>query len=321
MGLHIFNAQVRDTATELVDQEVQKFNEASAGALVLGNASVIGDYIEQASWGLIGGLAQRRNAHADKAVTAVELGQLLDRAVKVDGRIGPVKMTDTMYRRIGSSVEEAAAIIAAQAAEGMIQDYLNITASALSTAIGTVADLKKDVSTAKAGAGKYLSLSVLNEGNAMMGDRSSMISAYLMHSMVWHELIGDSLANQQQLYKIGDIGVFESGLGRRYVVSDIPSLIDGGLQHTLALVPGAAAVQVTGLTSFVTTETTGRENIQRQMQGEYEFVVGLKGFSWDTTTVNSPTDAQIATAGNWAKVATSHKDCAGVLITTGKKAT
>ncbi|WBA79559.1 major capsid protein [Endozoicomonas sp. GU-1] len=315
--LHTFNRQVRETATEMVDQEVQKFNEASGGALVIGNASVIGDYIEQASWQVIGGLVQRRNAYGSGAVDPVELNQLLDRAIKIDGRIGPVKMTDTLYRRIGSGPEEVASIVSAQAAEGMIRDYLNTTASALKTAIGTVADLKHDVAAATH---VPMTLSVMNQGNAKMGDRSGQIAAYLMHSVVWHELIGEALDNTERLYSIGDIGVFDSGLGRRYVVSDIPALIESNKRHTLALVPGAAAVQVTGLTSFITEEKTGDENIQRMMQGEYEFVLGLKGFQWSKTTVKSPTDVQITTAANWVKVATSHKDCAGVLITTGKTA-
>ncbi|WP_299726833.1 major capsid protein [uncultured Endozoicomonas sp.] len=313
--LEIFNRQVRDTATEMVDQEVQKFNEASGGALIMGNESVIGDYVEEASWAAIAGLAARRNAHADKAVTAVELNQLLKRSIKVDGRIGPVKMTDTQYRRIGASVEEVAAIVSAQAAEGIIRDQLNTSAAAAKAAIGSVTELAHSVATA---GGVPLTLAELNRGNAKLGDRSALITAYLMHSIGFHELIGEALNNDNRLYTIGDINVFDGGLGRRYVVSDIPALVEDELLHTLGLVAGGVAVQASGLTSFVTTETTGRENIQRMMQGEYEFIVGVKGFQWAKTDVNSPTDAAIATAANWKKIATSHKDCAGVLITTGK---
>ena len=317
MSLFKFNRQVRDTATEMVDQEVQKFNEASGGALVMGNASVIGDYVEQASWAAIAGLAARRNANADKELSAMELGQLLARSIKIDGRIGPVKMTDTQYRRIGVAPEEVAAVVSAQAAEAIIRDQLNTSVMAAKAAIGTVADLKHVAATA---AGVPLTLAELNRGNAKLGDRSGLITAYMMHSVAFHELVGEALKNDQRLYTIGDIGVFDMGLGRRYVVSDIPSLIDGDLVHTLGLVAGGVAVQASGLTSFVTNEITGRENIQRQMQGEYEFVVGIKGFQWSKTDVSSPTDAMIATAGNWKQIASSHKDCAGVLITTGKTA-
>lgn len=313
--LHTFNAQVRDTATELVDQEVQKFNEASAGTLVMGNSTVIGDYIENASWKLINGLVQRRNAYGKAAVTPVELSQILDRAVKIDGRVGPLTLTSTLYRRIGSSSEEVASIVASQAAEGMIQDYLNVAAAGLKTAIATQADLLHNVSDAT-----YvpMGLNILNRANSKLGDRSRLIAAYLMHSTVWHEIVGEAIDNKSALYTIGDIGVFDAGLGRRYVVSDIPALQDDELNHTLALTPGAAALQVSGLYDFITTESGGGENITRLMQGEYEFVMGIKGFEWAKKDVKSPTDANLTTAANWKRTATSHKDCAGVLITTGK---
>ena len=99
MTLHIFQHQVSLAATELVAQAVQQFNEASGGALVFGDGDHIGDYIEQTSWQLLGGLAQRRNAYGSGNLTPQELGQILDRMIKVDGRIGPVSVTPTMMKR------------------------------------------------------------------------------------------------------------------------------------------------------------------------------------------------------------------------------
>ena len=43
MTLHIFETQVSTAATELVAQQVQKFNTASGGALVMGSGDHIGD--------------------------------------------------------------------------------------------------------------------------------------------------------------------------------------------------------------------------------------------------------------------------------------
>ena len=99
MSLYVFPPQLSTAATELVAQQVQKFNAASGGALVMGSGDHIGDYIERTSWQLIGGLAQRRNAYGDGDLTAQELGQILDRRVKVDGRICPVSGTTTMRQR------------------------------------------------------------------------------------------------------------------------------------------------------------------------------------------------------------------------------
>lgn len=316
MSLYIFNEQVRSTATELVDQDVQKFNEASAGTLILGNQFVIGDYVEQAMWQLVDGIANRRNAYGGTAaVDAQTLGQVLDRSVKIDGRVGPLNITGTMMRRIGAGDTEPAAVVAAQASAAMFQDYLNTTAACLVAAIGSNEKLVKDVS-GSAGTAANISMQNLNKTNALMGDRSQQIRAYIMHSMAFHSLIDQAINNVESLFVIGDLTVYKDFLGRRYVVSDIPSLVGTeNTYNTLGLTPSSAIVQVGGLYDMVTAEKTGGQNILRQMQGEYDFNVSLKGYSWvGQKTGQSPTDAELATASSWSKTATSDKDTAGVML-------
>lgn len=315
MSLYVFNEQVRSTATELVDQDVQKFNEASGGTLILGNQYVIGDYVEQAMWQLVDGIAQRRNAYGGTtAVDAQTLGQILDRSVKIDGRVGPLNITGTMMRRIGAGDTEPAAVVAAQASAAMFQDYLNTTAACLVAAIGENTALVKDVS-GETGDAANISMQGLNKANALMGDRSQQIRAYIMHSMAFHSLVDQAINNAERLFSIGDLTVYKDFLGRRYVVSDIPSLVTGSVYNTLGLTPSAAIVQVGGLYDMVTAEKTGGENILRQMQGEYDFNVSVKGYSWvGQKTGQSPTDAELAAADSWQKVATSNKDTAGVML-------
>lgn len=317
MSLYIFNEQVRSTATELVDQDVQKFNAASAGTLILGNGFVIGDYVEQAMWQLTQNVAQRRNAYGGTAaVQAQTLGQILDRSVKVDGRVGPINITSTMFRRIGAGESEPAAVVAAQASQAMFQDYLNTTAATLVAAISSNANLTVDITAATK---KNITMQALNKANSKMGDRSNQIRAYIMHSTAFHALVDQAINNVEHLFQIGDLSVYSDFLGRRFVVSDIPSLIDDSGDtatfKTLCLVPGAAVVQVGGLYDMVTTEHTGGENILRQMQGEYDFHVALKGYAWGgQKTGQSPKDTELADKANWSKVVTSDKDTAGVLL-------
>lgn len=316
MTLYVFNEQVRSTATELVDQDVQRFNEASAGTIILGNQYVIGDYVEQAMWQLVDGIAQRRNAYGGTtAVDAQTLGQIMDRSVKIDGRVGPLNITGTMMRRIGAGDTEPAAVVAAQASAAMFQDYLNTTAACLVAAIGGNAKVVKDVSGGTGDAAN-ISMQGLNKANALMGDRSQQIRAYIMHSMAFHSLIDQAINNAERLFSIGDLTVYRDFLGRRYVVSDIPALVgEEGAYKTLGLTPSAAIVQVGGLYDMVTSEKTGGENILRQMQGEYDFNVSLKGYSWvGQKTGQSPTDAELAANASWQKVATSDKDTAGVML-------
>lgn len=321
MTLYVFQDQVSTAATELVAQEVEKFNSASGGALVLGSADHIGDYIEQTSWQLIGSLAQRRNAYGSGTLTPTEMGQLLDRMVKIDGRVGPITVTPTMLKRLGKDVSEAAAVVAAQAAAAMMQDYLNAAGSALKIATGKTADSVKDLSGAKASPVKP-SLSGLNQGSRLFGDAYSRIVVWLMDGATFHDFGDAALANATQLYRIGDVNVMQDGMGRRFIVSDIPALYDttGGaaLQSCLGLTTGALAIQTSPLL-MKAQDVLLNENLKTIMQGEYDFTMGIKGYQFKDG-VKSPTDVQIATAANWLRTASSVKDTAGVQVIFGGKA-
>ena len=309
----VFNSQVQRVATETVDQSVRKFNEASGGALVLGNEQHIGDYLEEASYKIIASLSSRRNAYGSGGLSDQALQQLKDVSVKVDGRVGPVVWTSEQFRRLGKDEEEAGLIIGEQAAEAMIQDYLNTAASALVAAITQQAALVHD------GTGGNVSLSALNKGARKFGDRSQALVAWLMHGDMWHDLIDEAITNTNQLFNIGNINVIQDGLGRRYVVTDSPALITSGspdTYHTVGLVSGAVQVQTSPLDSVV-ADITGDENLKKRWQGEYNFLLGLKGYTWDQANGGkSPNDTALGTGTNWDKLATSVKDTAGVLVNT-----
>ena len=262
MTLHIFQHQVSLAATELVAQAVQQFNEASGGALVFGDGDHIGDYIEQTSWQLLGGLAQRRNAYGSGNLTPQELGQILDRMIKVDGRIGPVSVTPTMMKRTGKDVSEAAAVVSAQAAEAMLQDYLNTAGAALKAAISGNAAAVTDLTAT----GSAPSLRGLNKGTRPFGDAYSRIIARLMDGATFNDFMDETLTNSSNLFQIGNVAIKQDGFGRRFVISDIPSLSEGNKQHSLGLVTGAAAVQTSPLI-MKAQDVLGQENIKALMQG------------------------------------------------------
>lgn len=311
--MHIFNQWTQKVATETVDQKVKIFNEASGGTLILGNEQTIGDYVEEASYKIIGSLVSRRNAYGDDSVNDNNISQLKDVSVKVDGRVGPVIWTSEQFHRLGKSEQEAGLIIGEQAAEAMIQDYLNVAFMALKSAITEHSQLVHD------GSAENISLSALNKGAAKFGDRSQSIKAWLMHGTVYHDLIGEAINNQNRLFNIGNINVHEDGLGRRYIFTDSPALAttsgDDTLYHTLGLTPGAIQVQ-TGPLHSVTVDITGNENLKKRWQGEFSYMLGLKGFAWKVQTGGkSPNDTNLGTGANWEKIVSSHKDTAGVMVT------
>ena len=68
-----------------------------------------------------------------------------------------------------------------------------------------------------------------------------------------------------------------------------------------------------------------RENQQRLAAGlrpHYDFVVKLKGYTWDETSGGkSPTDAELATGSNWDKTVSDIKNTAGVMAVGNDAAT
>lgn len=61
----------------------------------------------------------------------------------------------------------------------------------------------------------------------------------------------------------------------------------------------------------------GQENIVRTYQAEWTYNVGIQGFAWDKASGgHSPTDSALLTSTNWKRNVSSHKDLAGVVVTT-----
>lgn len=308
----IFNEQTQLVATETVAQALAAFNEASGGAILIGSSSTLGDYIEEASYKAISALVTRRDAYGSGTLSTKALQQIKDVSVKIDQSIGPVEWTIEQFQRLLKSESEAGITIGEQAAEAMIQDYLNTTASSLAAAIGNQATLVNDYSAT--GTAKLVEL---NKAAGKFGDRQQSLVAWLMHSKVFTDLTNEAVTNTNRLYNIGNIQVMQDGLGRRYVVTDAPSLVVAGAPdtyNTIGMVPGAAMVETQPLLTM-TQPKADQENMGTIWKGESSFTLGLKGYAWDIANGGkSPTDAEVATGTNWDLIASSTKDTAGVML-------
>ena len=308
----IFNEQTQLVATETVAQALAAFNEASGGAILIGSSSTLGDYIEEASYKAISALVTRRDAYGSGTLSTKALQQIKDVSVKIDQSIGPVEWTIEQFQRLLKNESEAGIIIGEQAAEAMIQDYLNTTASSLAAAIGNQATLVNDYSAT--GTAKLVEL---NKAAGKFGDRQQSLVAWLMHSKVFTDLTNEAVTNTNRLYNIGNIQVMQDGLGRRYVVTDAPALVVAGVPdtyNTIGMVPGAAMVETQPLLTM-TQPKADQENMGTIWKGESSFTLGLKGYAWDIANGGkSPTDAEVATGTNWDLIASSTKDTAGVML-------
>lgn len=315
--MKVFNDFLYESITETIDQQVALFNAASAGTIVLTSKRNVGDFSQKASFKAISGLIRRRDSYGTGSVSAVALQMLQTSSVKVAGGTPPISFEPQQFTWIQENPELAAVVIGQQFAEGLLQDYLN---SGLAAARSAFVNVGSTALYTVPSNGKT-TLNALNRGAQKFGDRAQAIQAWVMHSTPQHDMFDAALTNTTQLFSFGTVQVREDGFGRRYVVTDSPSLaITSGSPavtdyYTLGLVQNAIVVEDNN-DFFANMETSnGTENIQRTWQAEYTFNLSMKGYTWDTTSGGkSPTDSEIATGTNWDKTASSLKDTAGVAV-------
>lgn len=311
----VFNDYLNSSVSETIKQQVDLWNAATNNALILNAGDNEGDFSHSAMYKSIAGLVGNRNAYGTGNLTAVQLEQLQKTSVKVGGGTKPVEWTDTQFNWVQKSPEEAGIVLGEQMAAGIFQYQLNTAIAALVNAIGEESELLHDGTAGSA------SLASLNSGAAKFGDRAGDLAAWIMHSKSLHDIYGTALANSERLFQFGNVRVLDDGFGRPLVMTDSPALVNTTPEpdnyYQLGLVSGAAMIENNGnVTSDVQTETK-KDNITRTWKAEFDFNVGLKGYTWDTTNGGkSPNDTALATGTNWDKTASDKKDTAGVRIAT-----
>ena len=310
--MQVFNQYLMPVLAEIYPQEIQKFNAASNGAIVLQSAGFDGDFFRESFYNALHSAQRRVDRYAAQAsASATDLTQSQQSMVKVAGGFGPIRYEPSQMSWLNKPTQEGIEVAARMFAEALLADQLNTAVAAGVAAIGNVAALTNDVS-----ASAKITHSALNSTDALFGDMSQRLVARIMTGLQYHTLIGENLTNAQDLFKSDTVRIVDI-LGKAIVVTDVPALRVAGTpnkQKVLTLVAGGIMVSDSGdLITNIETKN-GQTRIETTMQSDYTFGLGIKGFTWDETNGGkSPTDAELATGTNWDKVKTSVKECAGVL--------
>lgn len=309
--LEVFNRQLYLVLTETLTQQVNLFNTASAGAITLVPTSEnVGDFAMRASFKQIPNLIRRRDVYnGSNPVTEERLQHLLNNSVKVPSGTPPIVYEAAQYNWIKENPEVAALVIGEQMGIGMMADMLNVAISGAVAAISPVTELNHTASAA-------VTFADLVQGAGKFGDRMGSLAAWVIHSKSLTDLYGNAVTNGERLFTYETVNVIQDPFGRRFIMTDSDSLVDGTNFILLGLVSGAIAVEQNNDFDANTTRDNGTENIQTTYQAEWSYQLGLKGYSWNIANGGkAPSNAAIATSASWDKTASSVKDTAGVLIT------
>jgi len=315
--LAVFNEELYSATTEILAQQVDKFNGASRGALILSEKPFAGDYSETAFFAKVQGLVRRRNPYGSGAVTPKSLEHIIDTMVKVAAGTPPLEMDPGQFRWIQQNPQLAAAMYALQLSKDTMADMLNVVVGSIYAALSGQSEVIYDATGLTP---DTLTHVAMNNGVAKFGDYGQEIVAWLIHSTPLYNLYNQGLTNGEHLFTYGTVNIASDAFGRIFVVTDCPALRSNAspaVFHNLGLVPGAGVINLNNDYDSNVETKNGDENIKRTMQAEWSYNVGVKGFSWDKTNGGkAPTDSALFTQTNWDRYATSHKDLAGVVVQT-----
>lgn len=314
--LAVYSEYAYAAMTEVLDQQINVFNASSGGTITLVGASVQGDWSETAFWAKMDGTVRRRNPYGSGAIATKNMKHLTDTMVKVAAGTPEIRLDPGQFRWIQMNPEEAGVMFGRQLAGDLLQDILNI---GLGSCYAALAQETAVIYDATATTSAEPTPNNLNNAQAMFGDRSGAIGAWILHSGTMHKLWGNALTNNERLFNYGTVNIMRDPFGRLFVMTDSPSLFDATTSkyHTLGLTSGALILQQNNDFDAMETGKTGDENLIRTYQAEWSYNVGVKGFSWDKVNGGkAPTDAALLTSTNWDRYATSHKDLAGVVLET-----
>lgn len=315
-NMEVFNKYYMPVIYETLDQLVNKFNEASNGAIRLTAEGFEGDFMHSSFYNRLTGARRRVDRYSSNdAVTPIDLSQDKHTTVKIAGGYGPVRFEPSQMTWLNKPTTESVEVMSRMFAEDLLQDQLNTAIAALVAAIGN----QGNSTTVDVSASKKVDYLAINESHALFGDHSASIAAQIIDGVQYHNFIGQNLANGNSLFQAGNVRVVDI-LGRVSVVTDAPALFtaasgdDPAVRRVLSLVPSAATVHDDRNMVTNISTTNGKQRIETTLQIDYDFGLGLAGYAWDESNGGkSPTDAAIATGSNWDLVADSIKNSAGVL--------
>lgn len=316
----IYDDQFFGGMIEQIEQNANAFNAASNNTIQLQPERMIGDFQKESFVTNIANLITRRDITSVSAATDLAVAQAENASVKINRKIGPVAQTLDSFRKIGEEVDDQtlSMMLGEQVGKAIAVDYINTAVAAARAALVAQATALFDYS----GTGK-ITHGTMVSAMAKRGDRAGDLAAWVMHSKVYYDLMGQAVADK--VFEVAGTTIYNGTVatfGRPTVVIDAPALLTSGTPDkydTLCLVPGGVIVKESEQRDIVNEIVTGLENLIVRMQGEYAFNLGIKGFTWDVTNGGAnPTDAALATSTNWDKTSTDAgcKGLAGVVLKT-----
>ena len=299
----IYPALMQTGYLERKQDNLDVFNGASAGAILLTNELVEGDY-SASSFYKIGGSIAHRDVNSVGAVTADKISMDEMVGVKTPWKYGPYATTEEAFKRRGKSPAEFSMLIGQDMADATSEGFIAYALGALEAGIRSNASMVTSGDLAVDGK------KVLTKGLRTMGDKFGSVALWVMDSSTYLDVVDEAIDNK--LFEEAGVVVYggvPGTMGKPVLVTDkCPADTIFGLNQ------GAVTIKESQAPATRAYPIEDQENLAIGYRGEGTANVELLGYKWkDKATIN-PTTAQLSASANWEKYATSNKATAGFII-------
>ena len=309
MALKIDNDIVHATATETIMQNTALFESGTNGAIRVATQAIMGDLQATSIIQEISSLIGRRDIGVDTDVAVKAIDSRDENNIKMYWGTGAIEFKMVDATRYGADDSAFSAAIGEQIGVGIVAYMLNQAIGALKGAIGaTVGAITGDGTSAATHA-------LLNTALKPFGDARESIVCWIMKGTTYADLVGNGLTVETDNVAGGVVINGSVGtLGRPVYMTDSSGLNMTTGVAILGLTREAIIATETATRQLISDTVTGKENIKLRIQGEGEFLLNVKGYSWKTASGVNPTPTAIGTAANWEKKATDIKSTAGIIL-------
>lgn len=301
--MKIYNDLAQTAYLERLQDNLQIFNEASNGAIILIDELIEGDLKKRAFY-KIGGSIEHRDVNSTAAAAGKKItaGEMV--GVKIPFKYGPYEATEESFKRRLRSPEEFSLVVGQDYADALLKGYFTFAAAALDGAISnnTAMQVAKKFSTD----GKK----VLTTGMRAFGDQFGRLALWVMDSASYFTIVESAIA--EKLYQETDTVIYGGLPG----TMGIPVLVtDQAKANTIyGLQAGAITITNSQLADFRSYPINTQENLTIGVRAEGAFNLDVLGYSWKDSAGANPDLTALAAKANWEQYATSNKNTAGVII-------
>jgi len=282
-----------------------------------------GDFTETGRWKPIDSLIARRdNDNPGTAVDVKKLEMTGGKLVSQTKGCGPVSVTDIQARKAGRQFDMNSAMVnlGQQFADNKILTIRNNIIAAAVAAVDSADTPTADVHILDVARGKVsgakvtATMSHINLLLAKIGDAREDIVTFVMPSAVFADLVGDSISNYK-FDRVAGVTIYQDvvqAFGRTVLVVDALALSEDltssyhAEYSVLGLGLGALAARIIYDQGIEIQRDILKQSSMTYVREDFDVEYEVYGMKWNSATAN-PTDAQLATAGNWDEDYDDHR--------------